>query len=142
MDFVLKDIFIYFLGFVWILFAANYFSKFFQKIKLPLITGFIVAGVIAGPYVLNLISTTAVQKILFVNDFSLAYIAFAAGSELFLKDLRSRLTSIAWNTFGQLIVTFVLSAIAVYSLASMIPFMQGMSNSSKISRENHTSLDS
>ena len=130
---IFKDIFIYFLGFVWILFAANYFSKFFQKIKLPLITGFIVAGVIAGPYILNLISNTAVEKILFINDFSLAYIAFAAGSELFLKDLRSRLKSIAWNTFGQLIVTFVISAIAVYVLASMIPFMQGMSESSKIS---------
>jgi NhaP-type Na+/H+ or K+/H+ antiporter len=119
-----KDIFIYFLGFVWILFASNYFSKFLQKVKLPLITGFIIAGVIAGPYVLNLISKVAVEKILFINDFSLAYIAFAAGSELFLKDLRSRLKSIAWNTFGQLIVTFVVSAFAVYGLASMMPFMQ------------------
>ena len=130
---IIKDVLIYFIGFIWILFATNYFSKFFQRIKLPLITGFIVTGVIAGPYVLNLISKVAIDKILFVNDFSLAYIAFAAGSELYLKDLRSRLKSIAWNTFGQLIVTFVLSAIAVYALASMIPFMDDMSINGKIS---------
>lgn len=129
----IKDILIYFFGFIWILFATSYFSKLFQKIKLPLITGFIVTGVIAGPYVLNLIPKVAIDKILFVNDFSLAYIAFAAGSELFLKDLRSRLKSIAWNTFGQLVVTFVLSAIVIYTLASMIPFMDGMSINSKIS---------
>lgn len=130
---IFKDVIIYFFGFIWILFATNYFSKFFQKIKLPLITGYIVTGVIAGPYVLNLIPSVAIEKILFINDFSLAYIAFAAGSELYLKDLRSRLKSIAWNTFGQLVITFVLSSIAIYTLASMIPFMDGMSINIKIS---------
>lgn len=129
---IAKDLLIYFFGFVWILFATNYFSKFFQKIKLPLITGFIVTGVIAGPYVLNLITKVAVEKILFINDFSLAYIAFAAGSELFLKDLRSRLKSIAWNTIGQLVVTFVLSAIAIYALAAMIPFIGQMPAAGKL----------
>ena len=89
-------------------------------------------GVIVGPYVLNLIPTNAIQKILFVNDIALAYIAFAAGSELYLKDLRSRLRSIAWNTFGQLAVTFIFSSIVVYLLADTIPFMAGLTKSTKI----------
>lgn len=128
----LKDIFIYVLGFVWILFATDYFSKLFQKIKLPLITGFIVTGVIAGPYVLGLISSEAIDKIHFINNLSLAYIAFAAGGELYLKDLRSRLHSIAWNTFGQLVVTFIMSAIVIYLLAESIPFMASKSINIKI----------
>lgn len=127
-----KEVIIYLFGFVWILFATDYFSKLFKKIKLPLITGFIVTGVIAGPYVLNLIPEKAIDKLLFVNNISLAYIAFAAGSELYLKDLRSRLSNIAWNTFGQLLITFVLSAIVVYLLASSIPFMADLSNYNKI----------
>jgi len=128
----LKNVLIYFIGFIWILFATDYFSKLFQKIKLPLITGFIVTGVIAGPYLLNLIPKVAINHILFINDYSLAYIAFAAGSELYIKDLRNRLKSIASNTFGQLIVTFVLSAIVVYALASAIPFMDEMTNKGKL----------
>lgn len=123
----LQNTFIYFFGFIWILFATNYFSRFFQKMKLPLITGFIILGVVAGPYVLNLIPKQAIKQILFVNDIALAYIAFAAGAELYLKDLRSRLKSIAWNTFGQLAVTFILSAIVVYFVASNIPFMTDLS---------------
>jgi Trk K+ transport system NAD-binding subunit/Kef-type K+ transport system membrane component KefB len=123
----LSNTFIYFFGFIWILFATNYFSRFFQKMKLPLITGFIILGVFAGPYVLNLIPKQAINQILFVNDIALAYIAFAAGAELYLKDLRSRLKSIAWNTFGQLAVTFILSAIVVYFVASNIPFMAELS---------------
>ena len=127
-----KDVFIYFLGFIWILFGTSYFARFFTKIKLPLITGFVIIGVIVGPYFLNLIPNEAIENIQFINDFALAYIAFAAGAELYLKDLRSRLTSIAWNTFGQLIVTFVLSSIVVFFLASNIAFMSGMQTAGKI----------
>ena len=128
----IREVFIYFFGFIWILFGSDYFSRFFQKIKLPLITGFIVTGMIAGPYFLNLIPKDAIPNLLFVNDFSLAYIAFAAGAELYLIDLRGRFKSIAWNTFGQLIVTFSFSAIAVYFIASHIPFMDEMPNSTRL----------
>lgn len=127
-----KDLFIYVLGFVWILFATDYFSKLFQKIKLPLISGFIVTGVIVGPDILNLIPERAIDKLLFINFISLAYIAFAAGSELYLKDLRSSLRSIAWNTFGQLVVTFLLSSVAIYLLAANIPFMASLSTNTKV----------
>jgi Kef-type K+ transport system membrane component KefB len=128
----LKDIFIYVLGFVWILFATDYFAKLFQKIKLPLISGFIVTGVIVGPYFLNLIPEQAIDKLLFINNIALAYIAFAAGSELYLKDLRSSLRSIAWNTFGQLVVTFLLSSVVIYLLAAQIPFMASASPNIKV----------
>lgn len=128
----LKEIIIYLFGFIWILFGTEYFSRFFQKLKLPLITGFIVMGILVGPYVLNLIPKVAIKEILFLNDIALAYIAFAAGGELYLKDLRSRLRSIAWNTFGQLAVTFIISVVVVYLLASSIPFMAELSSSSQL----------
>ena len=126
------DVFIYFFGFIWILFGTHYFAKFFQKLRLPLITGFIVIGVFVGPYFLDLIPEEAIDNIQFINDFALAYIAFAAGAELYLKDLRSRLKSIAWNTFGQLAVTFIFSSIVVFLLASMIPFMAELPIAEKI----------
>lgn len=127
-----KELLIYFLGFIWILFASAHFSKFFQRIKLPLITGFIATGIITGPHVLNLITSNAVEHLGFVNDVALAFIAFAAGAELFLKEIRSQFKSIIWNTIGQLVVTFILSALAVYYLAELIPFMQDMDIGGKI----------
>ncbi len=125
------ELIIYFIGFIWILFATDYFSKLFQKVNLPLITGFIVMGVIAGPHVLNLITRESIDKLHFVNNLALAYIAFAAGAELYLKDLRGRMKSITWNTFGQLIVTFVLSSIIIYWLADSISFMAEVSSETK-----------
>jgi Trk K+ transport system NAD-binding subunit/Kef-type K+ transport system membrane component KefB len=126
-----KELLIYFFGFIWILFASAHFSKFFQRVKLPLITGFIVTGIITGPHILNLITSEAVAHLGFVNDVALAFIAFAAGSELFLKEIRSQFKSIAWNTFGQIVVTFIISAIAVYYLAGLIPFMHDMKPGAK-----------
>ncbi len=128
----LKDVVFYLLGFIWILFAANYVSPYLQKIKLPLITGFLLTGVFCGPYALNLIGHEAVGHLDFINDFSLAYIAMAAGAELYLKELRNQLKSIAWNTFGQLVITFALGTIAVYLLAGYVPFMQTMPNGARL----------
>ena len=127
-----KELLIFFLGFIWILFASAHFSKFFQRIKLPLITGFIATGIITGPHVLNLITSDAVGHLGFVNDTALAFIAFAAGAELFLKEIRSQFKSIAWNTFGQLVVTFIIGSIAVYYLAGLVPFMKDMPVAGKI----------
>ncbi len=127
-----KQIFIYVLGFIWILFASDYFAKYFKKTSLPLITGFLIAGIFCGPHVLNLIEEEAIKNLGFVNDIALAFIAFAAGAELYLKEIRSQTKSITWNTLGQLVVTFFIGTIAVFLLANYIPFMQKMATGPKI----------
>ncbi len=119
-------------GFLVIMVASDRISHFFPKIKLPLITGLLITGIVTGPYILNLIPLSAQENLLFINETSLAFIAFAAGGELYIKELRSRFRSIVWMTFGQLVVTFVLGAIAIYFLASLIPFMREMEHGSKL----------
>jgi len=122
-----KQILIYVLGFIWILFASDYFAKLFKKTRLPLITGFLVTGIVCGPHVLNLIELEAIKNLGFINDIALAFIAFAAGAELYMKEIRGRAKSIAWNSVGQLIFTFAIGSTAVFLLANYIPFMQNMS---------------
>jgi len=127
-----SDIAIYLIAFIWVMFASAYASTFFQRIKLPLITGFLVAGLICGPHVLAFLPAESISGLNFINDLSLAFIALAAGNELFLKEVRSQLKSIAWNVFGQLVVTFIFSAAAVYWLSDYIPFMREMPSLVKV----------
>ena len=87
----------------------------------------------AGPYIIGLIPIAAKTNLNFINETALAFIAFAAGAELYLKELRSRINSIKWNTFGQLFVTFVLGSVAVYFLADHIPYMTEMTVAGKLS---------
>ena len=128
----LKTLLIYIIGFWIVAIAANQIAKVFQKIKFPLITGFIITGIIAGSSLLNFISPHAVENLKFLNEIALSIIAFSAGAELYLDDLRSRLKSIKWMTIGQLVITFTLSSITIFFIADNIPFMAKMNMSSKI----------
>jgi len=104
--------------------AANVIAKYFVQHKMPVITGLLITGIIAGPFVFNLVPKASIPHLGFVNDVALAFIAFAASAELYLREMRSRLDSIKWMTASQLIVTFIVSATAVYFLADLIPFMR------------------
>jgi len=120
------------IGLLIVALAASSIAKVFQKIKLPLITGFIITGIVAGSSMLNYITKESIDRLDFLIDIALAIIAFSAGAELYLDELRSRINSIKWMTIGQLIITFVLSSIAIYFLAGHIPFMKEMDTNSKI----------
>ena len=119
-------------GFLIVATAANRIAKYFPKVKLPIITGLLLIGILSGPYVLNLIPKPAIPKLYFINEISLSFIAFAAGAELYLKELKGRMKSIKWMTFGQLFFTFVLSGIAVMLLSNNINFLAGMSFNVKL----------
>ena len=79
--------------------ASGQIAGAFQRLKLPLITGFLVIGLISGPELLGLIDEQAVSRLSFLNDIALAFIAFAVGSELYIKELRSRMRSIISMTY-------------------------------------------
>jgi len=119
-------------AFIWVVIGSNQVAKFFQRIKLPLITGFLISGILIGPFGLNLVPLEAVEKIDFVNYTSLAFIALVAGSELYLKEIRNSFKSIIWNTLSQLIITFFIISISVFFLEGFIPFMEHMSIPAKI----------
>ena len=126
-----KEVLMILAGFGIVSLASMQMAKLFQKIKLPLITGFLIAGIVAGPFALLFVKDSSIPKLNFINDVSLAFIAFAAGSELFLKELRGRLRSIALNSLVQVIVAFGLGALAVFFLAEYIPFMATMPSAGK-----------
>ncbi|MBL4577979.1 MAG: cation:proton antiporter [Flavobacteriales bacterium] len=123
---------IYLAGFIVVAVASNQIAKYFTKLKLPLVTGLLATGILAGPFVLKLIPEEAPEHLFFVNDFALAFIAFAAAAELYLKELRSRMKSIKWLSIGQFVVTFSCASAAIIYLSPKIPFMTDMNLATKI----------
>lgn len=119
-------------GFCIIALAARQIGDTFKQAGFPLISGFLFTGIIAGPHVLHLIPSQAVSTLTFVDQVSLGLIAFAAGGELYLKELKSRLVAIGWITSGLVISTFTLASLALFILAGHIPFMAAMPVSGKV----------
>ncbi|KAE8884557.1 hypothetical protein PF005_g24864 [Phytophthora fragariae] len=86
----------YALAFIVVLVAAHPLGLFFPKLfKLPLITGYLVIGIIAGPFVANLLPKALVDMLSsYVSALALSFISFQAGQEIYLPELRPQLKQI------------------------------------------------
>ncbi|PJA05618.1 MAG: potassium transporter TrkA [Flavobacteriales bacterium CG_4_9_14_0_2_um_filter_35_242] len=120
------------IGFLIVAIASYQIAKVFQKIKFPLVTGLIITGIISGTSLLNFIKLETLQDLHFLNDLALSIIAFSAGSELYLDDLRSRIKSIKWMVLCQLFITFIISSVVIYFVADQIPFMIALNSPTKV----------
>ena len=114
-------------GFGLVALASKEIGRLLSRIRLPLISGFLLCGILAGPFVLGLIPEGAPQKLRFLDQICLGFIALAAGAELNIKELRGRLASIAWVTSGLVLTTFTLGSCALFLLSPHIHFMQDLS---------------
>ena len=61
------------------LFGGFLMTRITKKLKLPNVTAYIVAGILMGPYVLNLIPTKIIDGMDFLSDIALAFIALSTG---------------------------------------------------------------
>lgn len=76
--------------------AGLFVSRFAKLFKLPAVTGYLIAGILVGPYVLGLIgieglgfvSHEAVASLGLISDVALGFIAFAIGNEFRLSQLK------------------------------------------------------
>ena len=76
--------------------AGLMLTRLFTRLKLPDVTAYLVAGVLIGPWVLGrlgvpglgLSTAEEVDKLEFLSDIALGFIAFAIGSEFRLSKLR------------------------------------------------------
>lgn len=128
----LSSISVFAAAFAIIALSARQIGQYLTRFRLPLITGFLLTGVITGPFLLDLISLETLEHLHFVDDASLAFIAFAAGSELYIKEMRDRFRSITWVTIGLVLSTFTLGSMAVLLMANYIPFMQDLNLAGRV----------
>ncbi|MEG0894449.1 MAG: cation:proton antiporter [Oscillospiraceae bacterium] len=64
------------------------FGRLAKLVKLPNVTGYLIAGLILGPYVLKLLPMGIVSQLDIVADVALGFIAFSVGSEFKLSYIK------------------------------------------------------
>lgn len=100
------------IGFGFLILAGMVAGEFAQRIMLPRITGYLLAGILCGPHVLQLVDRDVVANLKTIDDLALALIAFTAGGELKLDRLKRAGRAIAAVTTAQIIVAFSFAVIA------------------------------
>lgn len=64
------------------------FNRLVKLVHLPNVTGYVVAGVLFGPYVFNLLPAKEVSSLSIISDVALAFIAFSIGSSFEMSNLK------------------------------------------------------
>lgn len=115
--------------------AASRLGTLAPKIALPLITGYLVVGAMAGPFVLNVVQKEDIPRLGYVTQFALAFIAFSAGAELYLPELRSLFRKIISQTTGIAIASFTLCTVLIFGLGSsgVLPWMADLDGGCRLS---------
>ena len=70
------------------LFLGLFAGKVTKMIHLPNVTGYIIMGLIAGPYALKLIPLQVIEQLSLISDIALGFIAFSIGAEFKLSYLK------------------------------------------------------
>ncbi len=65
-----------------------------EGLSLPRLSGYLLFGLLCGPYLLNLITATMARDLQVVNGFALALIALVAGLELNVRRMRAYIRSV------------------------------------------------
>jgi len=109
-----------------LLLAGTLASEQLEWFQVPHLTAYIIAGIVAGPYVLHLIDHKTVDQLSTANPLALALIALAGGAELRLADLRKGARTLGWATLFQSLFVFALTATLFAALSPFLPFLHGV----------------
>jgi Kef-type K+ transport system membrane component KefB len=109
-----------------LLLGGTVLANLLELVGLPHLTGYLLAGVVTGPYVLGLVDHRAVEDLTPVNALALSLIALAGGAELQLNSLRSGLRSLAWATLWQNALVMALLGAVFVAARPLLPFLRGV----------------
>ncbi len=105
-----------------LLVAGFFIGHLAMKVKLPEITGFIVAGLLMGEAVTGIIPIHVNKTLQIVTEVALSLIALTIGSEFSLAKLKKLGVKILAITFIQLFLTFGSVAIALFLFGLELPY--------------------
>lgn len=83
-------------------------TRITKRLKLPNVTGFIIAGILIGPSVLGLVPQNLVGSMGFVSDIAMTFIAFAVGKFFTTQVLKKDGKKVLKITLFEIIITAVL----------------------------------
>ncbi len=101
------------------IFAGFIFTRITKKLKLPNVTAYLLAGIVIGPYCLNLIPDSVISGTSFVSDIALAFIAFSVGEYFKFSSLKQNGAKTIIITLFDALIASLLVFIVCYLLVGL-----------------------
>mmetsp|Transcript_5376 Transcript_5376/g.16442 ORF Transcript_5376/g.16442 Transcript_5376/m.16442 type:complete len:762 (-) Transcript_5376:148-2433(-) len=102
--------------------AGSSFAQLGRKVHMPLISGYIIAGAIAGPYVLRLLALDQVHTLkLVINSDAMGFIGFSAGTKFLLTELHGSLKPLLILLVNLILTTYTMVGTGFWLLSPLLP---------------------
>lgn len=98
------------------LFSGFLLTRITKRLRLPNVTAYILAGILIGPYCLDLVPQRIIDGTDFLSDIALSFIAFSTGEFFKLSVLKHNGMKVVWIT----VCEAVLASVAVFVLTYWI----------------------
>ncbi len=102
-------------------FFGFYAGKGIQFARLPSIIGFMLAGALLGPSLLDVLGKSSQEQLSFITDTALGFVALSIGLELSFSSLRNQGAGIIAVILTESFLAFGITAGAVYLLTRDLP---------------------
>jgi Kef-type K+ transport system membrane component KefB len=112
------------LGFLMI--SAYLAGKWLRRTGFPLITGYIIAGLVCGPQVLGFLSEEVISELKLIDSIALSLIALAAGGEIIWEEVKKGLRGLIFITSFQSLFIFTGIFLIIYFSLRIVPFLQDL----------------
>ncbi|HWO25984.1 MAG TPA: cation:proton antiporter [Kofleriaceae bacterium] len=112
------------LAFGYLLLTAFLTGKIVNRLGLPKLTGYIISGVVSGPFVLGLVDAPMTKSLSIVSGAATAIIALEAGLELRLSSVRRVARTLRAITLLAVVGAMFVLGGTVYLLSPYLPFLQ------------------
>jgi Kef-type K+ transport system membrane component KefB len=111
------------LTFGFLILAAYAAGELAARFGFPKLIGYLIAGLLSGPTVLGTVTATGGARLAPVSELAIALIAFLAGAELDLNELRRKGIALLRLTVIELVVAGAVLAVALTLMRPWLPFL-------------------
>lgn len=115
------------LAFGFLLLAAYFSGKLVNRLGLPRLTGYLIAGVLAGPAVLDLVTTHMAGSLKVVNSVASCILGLTAGAELNLKKVCPLVPTLRGLMIFAIFGGMLILAGVLFAIRPLIPLFDELS---------------
>lgn len=97
-------------------------AKIARKIRLPSVTGYLLAGLIIGPSILEIVPHHFIEELSYLSEIALGLIAFHIGESFEIKKIKRLAKNVISITLFQSIITVIVVYLVMYTVTKDLPF--------------------
>jgi len=101
--------------------SGYYIGLLTRRVRLPSLIGYMILGVFLGSSGLNILNEAFLDRLSFISEITLAFVAFSIGSELKLSTLKRLGSGIISIIFAESFFAFFLVTVVIYVVTRDLP---------------------